>query len=71
MNNPQNLTKPSANFTSTMALVRSLPFDMARENYANAVQVGLIERSMLRWAKFERQLDLMEKMILGPLARRV
>ncbi|HSN80687.1 MAG TPA: hypothetical protein VLR44_09935 [Rhodoferax sp.] len=54
-----------------MALVRSLPFDMARENYANAVQVGLIERSMLRWAKFERQLDLMEKMILGPLARRV
>ena len=71
MNNPQNLTRPSTSFKSTMALVRGLPFDMAREQYANAVQVGLIERSMLRWAKFERQLDLMEKMILGPLARRV
>ena len=71
MNNPQNLTRPSTSFKSTMALLQSLPFDMAREQYAKAVQVGLIERSMLRWAKFERQLDLMEKMILGPLARRV
>ena len=71
MNNPQNLTRPSTSFTSTMALLQSLPFDMAREQYAKAVQVGLIERSMLRWAKFERQLDLLEKMTLGPWARRV
>jgi hypothetical protein len=44
---------------------------MAREQYAKAVQVGLIERSMLRWARFERQMDLLEKMTLGPWARRV
>jgi len=71
MNNPPNLTLPSTSFKNTMALLQSLPFDMAREQYAKAVQVGLIERSMLRWAKFERQLDLLEKMTLGPWARRV
>lgn len=71
MNNLQNSTKPFATFTGTMATLRSLPFDLARQQYANAVQVGLIERSMLRWAKFEQQLDRMEKMTLGPLARRV
>jgi hypothetical protein len=51
--------------------MRVLPFDMAREQYAKAVQFGLIERSLLGWAKFERQIDLLEKMILGPWARRV
>ena len=71
MNNPQNLNPATTSFKNTLALMQSLPFDMAREQYAKAVQVGLIERSMLRWAKFERQLDLLEKMTLGPWARRV
>lgn len=69
MNDLQNLTTAAMSFNRTLALLQGLPFDMAREQYAKAVQVGLIERSMLRWAKFERQLDLLEKMTLGPWAR--
>ncbi|MCM2295068.1 hypothetical protein [Rhodoferax sp.] len=71
MHNSQNLSATTDSFKRTLALWQGLPFDMAREQYAKAVQVGLIERSMLRWARFERQLDLLEKLTLGPWARRV
>lgn len=71
MHDSHNLSATTTSFNRTLALLQGLPFDMAREQYAKAVQVGLIERSMLRWAKFERQLDLLEKMTLGPWARRV
>jgi hypothetical protein len=67
----EDLNTISTSFNQTFALLQGLPFDMAREQYAKAVQVGLIERSMIAWAKFERQLDLLEKMTLGPWARRV
>ncbi|MCF8161051.1 MAG: hypothetical protein K9J76_10130 [Polaromonas sp.] len=67
----QNLSANATSFNRTLSLLQGLPFDMAREHYAKAVQVGLIERSMLGWAKFERQMDLLEKMTLGPWARRV
>ena len=46
-----------------------LPFDLARENYAAAVRVGLIERSLLASAKFGRDLTHLEAIALGPLAR--
>jgi hypothetical protein len=71
MNTPHNLAKTVASFERTATLVQSLPFDMARENYAKAVQFGLIKRSLLGWAKFERQMDWLEKTTLGPWARRV
>jgi hypothetical protein len=71
MNNSQNLSTTATSFSHTLSLLQGLPFDMAREQYAKAVQMGLIERSMLRWAEFARQLDLLEKMTLGPWARRV
>lgn len=48
-----------------------LPFDMARALYATAVRIGFIERSMLAWARFERTLDALEKLALGPWARQV
>ncbi|MEY4100601.1 MAG: hypothetical protein RL300_1772 [Pseudomonadota bacterium] len=67
----EDVNTVSTSFNQTLALLQGLPFDMAREQYAKAVQVGLIERSMIAWAKFERQLDLLEKMTLGPWARRV
>ncbi|MGB4360798.1 MAG: hypothetical protein WBJ19_10315 [Rhodoferax sp.] len=69
----RNFQNPSVttSFTQTLSLLKGLPFDMAREQYAKAVQVGLIERSMLGWARFERHVDLLEKMTLGPWARRV
>lgn len=49
----------------------ALPFDAARVLYATGVRVGFIERSMLAWAKFERTLDALERLTLGPWARRV
>jgi hypothetical protein len=48
-----------------------LPFDTARAQYAQGVQVGLIERSMLASRDFECALGIVEQLTLGPLARRV
>jgi hypothetical protein len=47
------------------------PFDMARALYATGVHIGFIERSMLAWARFEATVDALEKLALGPWARRV
>jgi hypothetical protein len=58
-------------FERTSRLILGMPFDMAREHYAKAVQVGLIEHSMLSSAKFEQSLVALEKLSLGPLARSV
>jgi len=51
--------------------VMGLPFDIARAQYARAVQLGLIERSMLASRDFSRVLGSMERMTLGPWARHV
>jgi hypothetical protein len=55
----------------TLLLLLRLPFDLAREQYANAVRLGLIKRSLLAWAKFEQTLGSLENLALGPWARRV
>jgi hypothetical protein len=47
------------------------PFDAARTNYATAVRTGLIERSMLASRDFERTLNWLETVTLGPWARQV
>jgi hypothetical protein len=52
-------------------LVLGLPFDLVRCHYAKAVRAGLIEQSMLGWAKFEQTLVALEMLSLGPWARRV
>ncbi len=51
--------------------VLGLPFDMARAQYARAVQVGLIEKSMLASRDFSRTLGAWEQLTLGPWARHV
>lgn len=48
-----------------------LPFDAAREQYAQGVQAGLIGRSMLASRDLECALGALEQLTLGPLARRV
>jgi len=53
------------------AAALSWPFDLARAQHAASVQAGFRERSLLASADFERRLDLLERMTLGPLARRV
>lgn len=47
------------------------PFDAARTHYATAVKAGLIERSMLASRDFERTLNWLETVTLGPWARQV
>ena len=71
MTHTQDFTKTAASFNRTAALFQGLPFDIAREQYAKAVQFGFIQKSMLASAKFSRQIDLLEKITLGPWARRV
>jgi hypothetical protein len=47
------------------------PFDLVRAQHAAGVQSGLIERSLIASAAFERRLGLLERLTLGPLARKV
>jgi hypothetical protein len=47
----------------------ALPFDIAREQYAQSVRWGWIERSLLASARFNQMLVAMEKLMLGPWAR--
>lgn len=71
MTNHDSAFKAASDFKRTARLMQYLPFDMAREHYGIAVQMGLLQRSMLAWAKFERHMDRLEKATLGPWARRV
>jgi hypothetical protein len=47
------------------------PFDAMRLQYGAAVRAGVIRRSLLGSSHFERRLGLLERTLLGPLARRV
>ena len=47
----------------------ALPFDAMRFQYAGAVMAGLAQRSILASGKWERALDALQRLILGPLAR--
>lgn len=48
-----------------------LPFDAMRSQYACAVNAGLARRSILDARDFERAVDALEHLTLGPLARHV
>jgi len=54
-----------------MRAVATLPFDTLRFAYASAVQAGLLRRSMLASRDLEVQLNALEKLLLGPIARTV
>jgi hypothetical protein len=56
---------------SLLAEALHLPFDTLREQHALAVQAGLIRRSMLESRDFERHLNVLEHVALGPFARQV
>ncbi|MDE3105452.1 MAG: hypothetical protein KGK08_09790 [Acidobacteriota bacterium] len=47
------------------------PFDTMRDQYANAVRAGLVERSLIASAQFERKVAVLEQSLLGPCARHV
>lgn len=60
-----------APFVSAAKTLLRVPFDAMREHYASAVRAGLIERSQIASANFERKLVALERATLGPWARRV
>ncbi|MGL6109225.1 MAG: hypothetical protein ACRC2B_03915 [Rubrivivax sp.] len=55
----------------SLATLLGLPFDVARAQHAAGVLTGALPRSLLESTQFERQLAAMERLVLGPMARRV
>jgi hypothetical protein len=55
----------------TASHILGLPFDLARINYAQAVRLGFIEHSLLKSARFAKELTEIERLTLGPWARQV
>lgn len=47
------------------------PFDGARVMYSSGVRAGYIRRSMVAGGAFERAVDALERITLGPWARGV
>ena len=60
----------SATWTAGKAIA-ALPFDALRANHASAAKAGLVANSMLASRDFEHVLGALERVALGPLARRV
>ena len=50
--------------------ILAAPFDALRFHYAYAVMAGMFQRSIIASGRLERALDSLEKLMLGPLARR-
>jgi hypothetical protein len=48
-----------------------LPFDVMRSQHAEAVHAGLMANSILESRDFEKTVDALEHMALGPFARHV
>ena len=68
---PPPLAKDVFDATGITMDVLGLPFDVARAQYARAVQLGWVERSMLASRNFACTLSAMERLALGPWARHV
>jgi hypothetical protein len=68
---PVDMTRQVSDATGLAMDVLGLPFDIARAQYARAVQAGLIERSMLASRDFSRTMGALEQLTLGPWARHV
>jgi hypothetical protein len=69
LTNPENMTPTLHEMAKVQSDLLALPFDMAREQYAKAVQAGWIQRSLLASAQFGRTLTALERLTLGPWAR--
>lgn len=65
---------PCQSLTSGLQVVTEalhLPFDVMRAQHAQAVRAGLLARSMLESRDFERHVNALEHLTLGPFARQV
>jgi hypothetical protein len=48
-----------------------MPFDVMRTQHARAVHAGLMANSILESRDFEKRIDALEHLYLGPFARHV
>ena len=65
----QTMQHVSSSLLNATSAWMGLPFDMARHQYAKAVQAGFLPRSLLHSARFNRSLKTAERLILGPFSR--
>jgi hypothetical protein len=63
--------QPFKSFWSLPAKPVQLGLDVLRQQYAIAVNAGVLRRSLIDSAKFEQWLADTERLALGPLARGV
>jgi len=68
---PQVAALPMPLLVTPLLACWRLPFDTLRVMYGNAVQAGLLRRSMLDGRRLEQALGEAERLLLGPLARAV
>lgn len=71
MNYPSIFPQAASDASRTTTLMLGLPFDLAREQYAHAIRLGLVKQSLLASTKFAQGLQALEQATLGPWARRV
>jgi hypothetical protein len=60
-----------SNFPGRVCLASSMPFDALRACHARWVRAGWIAPSIIASGRLELRLDILEKLVLGPWARRV
>ena len=70
-NYPGSFPQAASDVSRTTTLMLGLPFDLAREQYAHAIRLGLVKQSLLASTKFAQRLQALEQATLGPWARRV
>ena len=68
---PESWLRASRAASRSFSHALGLPFDVAREEYSKAVRAGIAPRSMLASRDFSQALDALERLSLGPFARRV
>ncbi len=71
MKNQTRTCSNTSGLRRTTSLWLGLPFDLAREHYAQAVRWGWMKNSILESARFGRELAKAERQVLGPWARQV
>jgi hypothetical protein len=72
MNTTRPLCPPSDAVLAGMQVVSDslhLPFDILRSQHAGAVHAGFLANSILASRDFERTVDALEHITLGPFAR--
>jgi hypothetical protein len=67
---PQRLDHALRALRDCLSGLLAWPLDLVRIQHAGAARAGLLPPSLIAAQRFERQLGRVERLMLGPLARR-